>query len=93
MKLRELFSDPTKWTKGVYARDANGYKTPDISTDATCWCLVGGVNRCYWDTDRVGIFNRITEALPTGFDNIATFNDAEPTTFADVKALVDKLDI
>lgn len=58
--LQELFSDPTRWTTGVLARDATGRATdylpdPDSSNPPpTCWCLMGGIAKA---TNSLGVYD------------------------------------
>lgn len=40
---RELLSDEKRWTKGRYARDAQGNPTPTHAVDAVCWCPEGAL--------------------------------------------------
>lgn len=100
MKIRELFSDPSKWTSGTYARDANGMPLySDAKRYATSWCLVGAVERCYppdvpeGQLNKYDVLNLLWHEINAGGTNIgvATFNDN--STYVTVKALVDKLNI
>lgn len=48
LALQELFSDPSRWTTKVLARDAAGFSTdyhPHAGTinPPVCWCLMGGI--------------------------------------------------
>ncbi len=43
MKLSQLLSDKSKWTKGCSARNENNQPVHLYSPDATCWCLAGAV--------------------------------------------------
>lgn len=38
-KLRELYSDRTKWTYQVYARSAENHSVDQRSPRAVCWCI------------------------------------------------------
>lgn len=40
---KALISDPTKWTQGAYARDAEGTVTDPFASDAACWCSVRSI--------------------------------------------------
>lgn len=40
---RDLLSDEKRWTKGHYARDAQGRPTPPHAIDAVCWCPEGAI--------------------------------------------------
>ena len=47
MKVHELLSDPSKWTKGVMARSSDGDVVDPGSVLATCFCLLGAIAVCY----------------------------------------------
>lgn len=94
MKIRELLSDEGKWTKGAYARNANGEDCYASSPDAVCWCLDGAAMKCYTTLEYnniCGILNRATkQRFHCGY---ISWQDAPERTFAEVKALVEELDI
>ena len=37
------------WTKGEAARNSHGKRVDTYDTKAVCWCLVGSINRAYFD--------------------------------------------
>jgi hypothetical protein len=39
--VRELLSDPKRWTKGITARDAEGDPVLAYWQRPVCWCLLG----------------------------------------------------
>lgn len=88
MKIRELLSDESKWTKGVASRDSNGNEVPYSSLLATCWCLLGACCRCY-DDDFLAVRDKIQSEITW----MPTWNDAPERTFKEVKELVDRLDV
>jgi hypothetical protein len=92
MTLQELFTDETKWCKGAVARDANGYPVLSDSPSAVCWCLYGGIEICYPD-DFYAAESKFTDALPEGFLEVSQFNDDDETTFADVRAAIERAGI
>jgi hypothetical protein len=47
VKVHELLSDESKWTKGEYARDKDGKPCHSRSQEAVKWCVLGAVNKCY----------------------------------------------
>lgn len=50
---RELISDPAKWTRGAYARDAEGRELTNPKNErAVCWCAAGAVRRFAGDRRR-----------------------------------------
>lgn len=42
-KARELIGDPSRWTQGLSARNANGGFVGVRSPDAICWCVGGAI--------------------------------------------------
>jgi hypothetical protein len=38
-----LISDPDKWTRQVFARDAEGFVTNAGDPEAVCWCAFGAL--------------------------------------------------
>lgn len=42
LKLQELLSVPERWTTKEEARDSGGNEVYYYSTEAVCWCLLGG---------------------------------------------------
>ena len=45
--VRELIDSSEKWTRGTDARDKLGYSCMFEEAVAVCWCLRGGLQRCY----------------------------------------------
>lgn len=87
MKIKDLLTDESKWTKNTFARNEEG--SPTILQQGTCWCLLGGVRFCYLDGQETE--TKIRDKL--NVDSIALWNDAPERTFSDVKKLVEELDI
>lgn len=92
MKLKELFTDASKWTRRAYARNSRGVPQDYHSPEAVCFCLLGGIYKCYpTEETQFKLFNAIK--LKTGDVWISTWNDAPSRTFDEVKQLVNDLDI
>lgn len=97
MKVHELLSDESKWTKKAFAR-ASDYNTqvPVNDPSATCWCLQGAIYKCYETLNLFDEFelenveSKIIQKINTG---IVEFNDSPKTTFEDVRKLCLELDI
>jgi hypothetical protein len=98
MKIKELLSDESKWIKGYFAADKDGNILDDEYNERACkFCLLGALDKCYgtnaneYRRVRAKIESRIipNETLGT----IVRWNDAPERTFADVKQLVEELDI
>lgn len=91
MKIRELYTDESKWTQYTEARN---YEGDEISLNhplAVSFCLIGAVWKCYPDAEsRKKICDKITNKIDMSIDE---WNDKEERTFAQVKALADELDI
>jgi len=43
IQVKELLSDPARWTTGVLARDQNGLSVLPAGEAATCFCIVGAI--------------------------------------------------
>ena len=62
--VRELLSDPVRWTKGVFARDSRGWPVNWGDNNAVAWCLEGAclkatnnkAHRLWWRLEEVGAF-------------------------------------
>ena len=94
MKVRDLLTDETKWTKGAFARDKEGKVIGSGSPLACCWCLSGAAFHCVGDDSdesAYAILARIRERV--GHASVAAWNDDPKRTFAEVRALVEELDI
>ena len=93
MKVKELFSDQTKWTQGAYAKSKNGTHLFSCDPTAVCFCLYGAISRCYeGDQDHfLTVSNKVRKAI--GINDIFTWNDDPNRIFQEVKDLVEKLDI
>ena len=93
LKIKELLSDPSKWTQGVIARDSNGLHVGVHSSSATCFCLYGAMRRCYGSDFKTeyNVFNRLQQMVPD-HDPIG-WNDAPERTHAEVLELVTRMDI
>lgn len=91
MKIRELLTDEAKWTRGAYARNKENRATGTRNDDAVRWCLMGAKWKCYYDTDQHESVSGALEAEIGSGWNLTRWNDN--ATFADVKALVERLDV
>ena len=81
--LRELFSNPERWTKHGAARDVTKKHIlyPEDPC-AVCWCMYGGMRKVYAGTCVLHTISyrldRIVDHL--GFNSYIEFNDAPDTT-------------
>jgi hypothetical protein len=93
MKISELLSDESKWTKGTMARDEDGIPVSTTTDRACCFCLWGAMIWCYGgDTSE---YTRVRQQIQAelGHTYFGRWNDQSERTFDEVKALVQKLDI
>jgi len=91
MKIKELLTDESKWTQRSFAKTSSGRTVTWDDPEACCWCLAGAGRKCYgWTVWRDSIRDVIEAEINT--DSVY-FNDFPKRTFAEVKALVEKLDI
>ena len=91
MNIQTLLDSPEKWTRGWYARDAEG--TACIAEDhkAACWCLLGAIRVCYPDfEERIAVECQVRQHIGPFVD---VWNDAPNRTFEDIRELVETLDI
>lgn len=65
------------WSRGTYARDANGSIVPPHSPKAVCWCAVGALIAVGVHTPHPAR-NRLLAAIRTG-ESLSTFNDRQET--------------
>ncbi len=90
MKLKDFFTDKSKWTQGAYARDKHDHMRLTSSPNAVKYCLMGAVMNFYQSRDQQRTIDAIAREVK---DNIADWNDAKQRTFEDIKVLIEKLDI
>lgn len=74
---RALIADPKHWTRGTFARDANGEPCASGAVEAVCFCALGALKRVApsWtlvDAIQQHIYNLDREALMLG---VAGIND------------------
>lgn len=99
MKLSELLTDETRWTKRHYARDKFGLPTFFDAENAVCWCLYGAVRKI---TDHnlaeqsaliLSLEKSIDKLYPyTFYNSFIGFNDNSKTTFEMVKRVIDDVE-
>ena len=92
MKVRDLLTDESKWCKLDYARNKFGKGIDCDHPNACSWCLVGAIRKCYPDEhyDKVRMMYRLPVIQPSG---VTGWNDAPERTFAEVRKLIEELDI
>lgn len=101
MKVLELLTDKTKWTKRAYARNQDGESCSSRHSEAVCWCLSGAINACYPynDAARYEAQKKVEAAIATlcGFESadqsIPMFNDVIANGFSDIKRVLEIADV
>lgn len=96
MKIKELLTDESKWIKHNTALTAVGSSCAPTDPDAVKWCLYGAFLKCYrsW-YEHLTIERTLIDAINSTSKSIriSNWNDAPERTFAEVKALVEQLDV
>lgn len=88
-RVRELLSEPGRWTQGWYARDSWGFRCPSHSSTATCWCIRGAITRNAPGPELAKY--QLLQALDGITGDVEKWNDLRTTTHADVLALLDRV--
>lgn len=88
-KVRDLLTDPAKWTQNTSARNADGHEEIIESPAATCWCLYGAILKVR-DPEGPAFGSEVTlDYLDDSLDMaIGRFNDTH--THAEVIQFLDK---
>jgi hypothetical protein len=86
-----LLDSPEKWTKGEYARDANGKPCPAWSEDAICWCLEGACSSILprtldWHPRYRRLERELEKYLP--LLGLVEWNDEPERTFEDIQEVL-----
>jgi hypothetical protein len=101
MKVKELLSEESKWTTGVLAKNGDGYDCSPTDPDASCFCLLGAIDKCYDGFDSKKdlaiiklkrAISRHTNAIIVIPMTISTFNDHH-ASFEDIKKVLEIADI
>lgn len=85
----ELREKPDHWTKGAYARDADGVPVPLGSARSSCWCVRGHLAKR--GLDRYGSPEETAIEKLTGIQCLVEFNDEPERTVGDIIALCEKV--
>lgn len=105
MRVSQLLSKENRWTKNALARDGNGKAidcldlihfhnghTLDLGKNAVAYSILGAIAHCYSPDDHEQVLDKIHSAMRKVLNDdmyIAKFNDAETTTFEDVKKVIE----
>lgn len=88
--LRELFSDRSRWTQGVEARNGSGLPVAPMDPDAVCFCLLGGVIKVTDDEVRryEALRFHISGMIFPQYRSLIAFNDG--SGYDQVQAMLDR---
>ncbi len=94
-KAKSLIDSREKWTKGAYARTAEGRTVGAGQPDAACFCSTGAVSRACFELKRSGYIACVhllgEEARPFyHMSDIVGYNDDPATTHGMVMEVFDK---
>lgn len=79
MKVKDLLNIPRRWIKRRSAQRDDGRECPPTDPLAVCFCLTGGIDRCYPPgSAREEARRRLREAI-----RYVLGRDMEPTNFND----------
>lgn len=93
MKVQDILTDKSKWTKGWNAKTRKGNETDIEKRSAVCFCLYGAIWRAKHLDDEYNV-NRALEKVRWKIGNdIFSWNDDKYRTFKQVRALIVELDI
>ena len=94
-RARELLAHEGAWTQGDFAHDAHGNSCDPRERCASCWCLVGALERAAYDSSDPegamleGAMYALAAAL--GLDTLGVWNDAPGRTRDEVLQLLDRV--
>jgi hypothetical protein len=93
MKAYELLSDESKWAKKSYAYETTGGPCDPRSETACSWCVMGAIERCYFDGNMSRRHMDAIYKVETKVGSVPIWNDAKERTYEEVIALLKELDI
>lgn len=95
MKVQDILTDESKWTKGTYARSVLGNRVAFNSKRATKYCLSGAIFRACGFSPKAAekIERKVFKKLGSDCTGITYWNDDPERTFAQVRGLIVELDI
>lgn len=97
MKVYELFQQPgINWIQNDLSLDGKGHEVFYNDPSACCFCLIGGISKCYQST--TSTYSRMWKrsfdhVKKIGYESVAEWNDDPKRTKEDVVALCKELDI
>ena len=93
IEARKVLQSPKAWTKGTFARDADGNKVSSYDKNAVCWCLEGAIHKAS-DSLRghsTEIWNVMDEFLKEkyGYSSMVAYNDHTLREHSDIVRMLD----
>lgn len=92
MKLRDILKTEKDWTKGYFARAEDGEKVEIDDTSATCYCLIGAMDKANLRSFSEAMCESVKKLFPERTQHghpIVIFNDHPETTFDDVCKVIE----
>ena len=91
IEVRKLLQSPKAWTKGTYARDADGNKVSSYDKNAVCWCLQGAIHKSSERGHSTEIWDVMENFLREkyGYSTITSYNDQTLREHSDVIQMLD----
>jgi hypothetical protein len=97
VKVKDILSDPSKWTQGFFARDKLGQPCEPLDENAVQYCIVGALMRAYGRGQRYAAYARAMKAIAAIYGEapitIDDWNDAPDRTFDDVRRVLEAADV
>ena len=95
--MLDLLRVESRWTKGYYAKDAEGYDIEATNPFAVCWCLAGALMKItkhidLYDIGEIAAMDEAERLLmdATGGIGMTLFNDDHRRTHGDVVCVLEK---
>jgi hypothetical protein len=101
MKISEVLTDESKWTKGHYAINTDGDVISAMAPEAVQYCFIGAIRKAAGDDWEAKIKQAHTIATSLGyihpdshepFGSLICFNDNPDTTWDQVKKIIELTD-
>ena len=90
---KKLRSDPSRWTKHQFARDANGGWADSRAINATCWCQQGASQKLKTSNDALQLKENVVKLFDDTYNfssgHCVQFNDSAKTNHADLMEFYD----
>ena len=96
MKISDILTDESKWTRGVFARNENDDPVDSLSKEAVKFCLIGAANRACYESNSSDVrsIDRLHQiVVKRGYTSVSMFNDASDVTFSDILEVIKEADV